>query len=198
MITLALAAAHGGTDRSNRSADGELVEADLVLRVAYQAAQLLALGDVVDPVLVRQGDEGLTHQERADIAGRAGVDAAVEIHFNSSGDPARHGAELYWHRGDHEGHALGRAIMLAIPGNRAWRSWCTDAMYQGEIANPNALRVTAAYRAVGVPCALVELGFLTSAADCFELSRPGAIDTLAQAVADGCAEWARSVTTAKP
>lgn len=190
---IAIDAGHGGRNRGARAPGGP-VEADVTLDVASRACALLALGQLVAPVLIRQRDEDLTLDERGGIAERAGAAAVVSLHLNWSEDPTRHGPELYHHRGDTVGRALGSAVLDSLPTELSdHRIWISDRQHEGRVAAPGALAVTGAYDDRGLPCALVELMFLSSALDVAWLARPHSIDTLATVVYRGVESFAKGV-----
>lgn len=84
-LTIGLDAGHGGKYPGARSPSG-LLEKDVNLDIVLQAADILrAKGAKV--VLTRDGDTGPEMSERKRIWKEAGVDLAVSVHNNSSGNP---------------------------------------------------------------------------------------------------------------
>lgn len=180
-MIIALDAGHGGRNRGASNEPLSLFEPTLTLEVAHRAASLMAWSPLIEPVLVREGDYGLTLDERNGVAERAASDAVVSIHFNKSTDPTRNGGELYYKRGDALGRSLGVEILAANP-QRDWRTWIADHRV------PGAKAVTKAY---SMPCALVEFGFLSNSHDSEWIKSSGSVDTMAAAIVGGCAEWAK-------
>jgi len=184
-------AGHGGTNHGTSSPCGRIREPPYVLGMGH-AIMIAAAPDVVgfQPLLVRTSDHNLLLPERAGIARRAGAAAVVSLHLNWSDNPDRHGAEAYAHHGDR----VGRELALWILGELGGPFWLSDRLYEGQVASPGAFAITAAYHEAGVPCALLELAFLSHAADVESLLLPGAGEGLARRVARGCARWVESCT----
>ena len=189
-MNIGLSAGHGGRNRGTHH--GTLYEPDLTLDVACRASALLSWSSLVEPVLIRQGDVHLTHEERAGIAARAGCGAVVEIHFNHNPDPSVGGGELYTHRGDVAGFELGREIFNVLPG-REWVPKASDALWEGSVACPGALAVTKAYYDRGIPCALLELCYLSHSGDRYWLTEPGSFDKMAFSIFAGSEAWVKLI-----
>jgi N-acetylmuramoyl-L-alanine amidase len=189
VICIAFDSGHGGTNHGATSPCGRIREPSYVLGVGHTIMVEAAAANFT-PLLIRTDDHNLLLPERAGIARRAGATAVVSLHLNWSPDPSRGGAEAYAHRGDHAGRGLAHHILAETGGP----FWLSDRMHEGQVACPGALAVTSAYFEASVPCALVELGFLSHAADVESLLLPGAVEGLAERIARGCARWVESCT----
>jgi N-acetylmuramoyl-L-alanine amidase len=84
---------HGGSEAG--VVVGDLVEKDLVLRLAYTtAAQFVKEG--FDVRLTRTGDYNVPGDDRRSLAEEAGASLLIMLHMIQSEDPNRHGAEIYF------------------------------------------------------------------------------------------------------
>ncbi len=83
---------HGGEDSG--VVEGDLVEKDLVLRIAFaMGAELVKNG--FDVRLTRSGDEEVAWEDRRALAEAAGAALLLMLHLNADEDRTRHGAEVY-------------------------------------------------------------------------------------------------------
>ena len=187
---------HGGSNHGARSRDLAVLEPQWVLDLAIRAAGHLSRGPLVQPLLTREGDYDLTHAERAGFAARVGAAAVVSLHLNWYDlDPLRRGPEIYVWPGDKAGRALGSHVLSALPTLTDWRIRYANARHEGRVACPGAYELVGAYHEAGLPCALIEWGFLSCAADVAWLRAEKTIDVVAQALAKGCEAWAQSANT---
>jgi len=84
---------HGGSEAG--VVVGDLVEKDLVLRLAFiTAAEFIKEG--YDTRLTRTGDYEVAWENRRAQAEAAGADLLIMLHMIQSDDPNRHGAEIYF------------------------------------------------------------------------------------------------------
>lgn len=93
-LVIAIDAGHGGKDPGapgRRGAD----EKHVVLAVARLLAEELEREPGLKPVLTRNGDYYVGHQERMEIAHRAQADLFVSIHIDSYKDASARGATVY-------------------------------------------------------------------------------------------------------
>lgn len=187
-ITIGIDAGHGGRNLGTRW--GDLVEAALTLRLANECAVVMARSKTALPYLIRSEDIDLSHDERAGIARRAGCAAVVSLHYNWSDVRSRSGCELYFHRKDPDGRALGVEILHHVSGRSDWKAWPADMRYNGEIACPGANAVVSAYHEAGIPVALIEVGFISSHLDRARIGMAMWDNTIACAVRSGSESWA--------
>jgi N-acetylmuramoyl-L-alanine amidase len=191
---------HGGSDPGVVSAGGT-AEKEIVLGIAERAKRRLER-EGLEVHLTRAADRFLSPEARAEAANGLHADVVVSIHCNGwfdeelrgfsvgvprSAEPAADDAMPRWGardirvRRDTETlaeillHALGES--LAIP-NRGVRP-ANFAMIEGTAS----------------PAVHVECGFLTNRADAANLVDPEFQETVAQAIANGVAEFRRFVAS---
>jgi N-acetylmuramoyl-L-alanine amidase len=166
---------HGGRDPGAVGIGG-LQEKQVIFPISQRVAQLLeAQGIVV--VMTRREDVAVDLQARADIANRAQANVFVSIHANaiSMSRPDVNGIETY--HASESGRRLAatlQASMLAATGMR------DRGVKQARFV---VLRQTT------MPAALVEVGFVTGAADAPRLADPAWRETMAQAIARGILQY---------
>ncbi|HEY8416691.1 MAG TPA: N-acetylmuramoyl-L-alanine amidase [Limnochordales bacterium] len=158
--TVAVDAGHGGPDPGAIGVAGAK-EKDITLAIALKLQQVLHRSAVYT-VLTREGDYDLVqgapvpHRQREDLLRRAalvnasGADVFVSLHANSFPSPRWSGAQTFYLEGREESRRLAEAIQASLarhlgPNRRT--------------ARPADLRLL---RAVEVPAALVEVGFLSN------------------------------------
>jgi len=181
---IAISAGHGGSDHGAKSDDGSLCESLLTLPIAARVAALVGDGRAV---LTRAEDVSLRDEEEHGIAVRAGADAAVALHFDSyPADPSRCGPVAYVRRGDTEGLALAHEILRDLSDEHLPTVWL--------LPDPRFPRATALLRDwTPMPCALIEIDFLSNPAAVARLSRPGALDDIAAKVAKGINRYLEAI-----
>lgn len=102
---------HGGDDAG--VVEGDMVEKDLVLQIAFaMAAELVAGG--YDVGFTRTGDYAVPWDERRSRAEEAGASLLIMLHLNRSDDPNRHGAEIYAHLDDEASDRAAHAVAAAL------------------------------------------------------------------------------------
>lgn len=198
--TVVVDAGHGGRDAGAR-ANG-LVEKDLSLDLANRLDQRLqVLG--FKTVMTRTSDAYLSLEERAAIANRVEFSIFVSLHCNNSASSAASGVETYFAtekitpeaewtfagifaRPDRLANAdRGENLAGYVQASMLNR---TDAGNRGIKARP--LYVVRHTRA---PAVLVEAGFLSNPFEARLLATPEYRERLASAVAEGVAEFARTM-----
>jgi N-acetylmuramoyl-L-alanine amidase len=152
----------------NAGAEGNgLREQDIVYEVAQQLAQLLRANGNFDVRLTRNtptevlGTSNATSlQQRVQIANSWPADYFISIHANASTNPEANGTEVYTYRNTGAAYELAQEIQEAIVEEMDMRDL-------GVKTNPSlyVLRRTA------MPAVLVELGFITNAADAQKMSQ---------------------------
>lgn len=180
MKTIVIDPGHGGVD-PGAVANG-LLEKDLALDVSLNIANLLAEREDVMSLITHEGKipagSELGLYQRCDYANRQSADVFVSIHGNAAGSFAAWGHETFHYPGSTHGARLARAIFASISRNvveikpRAVKE-----------ANFQVLRDTK------MPAALVELGFLTHAADSGYLKLGTFRAKYAQAIAQGILDY---------
>ncbi|MCK6527469.1 N-acetylmuramoyl-L-alanine amidase [Myxococcota bacterium] len=86
---------HGGTDEGAHGVSGVL-EKDITLAIARQAADALGRTPGTKVLLTREDDRDVTLPDRAAFANARGADAFVSIHANSHADRRQGGVETYF------------------------------------------------------------------------------------------------------
>jgi N-acetylmuramoyl-L-alanine amidase len=169
--TVVVDAGHGGDDPGTIGV-GRTYEKDINLEVARKvAAQLEQRGVAV--IMTRTQDRFIELEERADIANRHNADLFVSIHADSAPNPDIQGFTIYVARdASSEARKAAQTISRALSGTGSDTRGIREADYRVLV------------RTV-CPAVLVELGYLSNAADARQL-RDGAFQNrLAQAIADG-------------
>jgi N-acetylmuramoyl-L-alanine amidase len=215
--TVVIDAGHGGEDHGARGPEG-LVEKDLVLDLAQRLETRLARQDL-RVVMTREEDGFVPLDERTKIANDAGADLFVSIHANASRLQGVHGIETFFasleatdeaarELAQRENLAFGAAAaagvgdpLLAILGDLLATEHLADAqefarLTQRRIATAEASRSRGVKQApfvvlmgVRMPAVLVEVGFLTNAAEERRLAAAAERDRLVGGIADAVAAF---------
>jgi N-acetylmuramoyl-L-alanine amidase len=196
---------HGGTDPGVIS--GSAVEKDLALTLARMLKSELEVRIPARIVLTRDRDQGLTADQRAEIANRARADLVLSLHFDgypaaqargatawcapatfvadadAGPGPSPTAALLPWRevavRHAVQSRALAEAVLSAIA-------------LSGE--GPTRLRERLPYSMLGVnaPGMLLECATLTSPSDRERVTQEAGLRELAATIADGVLAWQRN------
>ena len=156
-MNICLDPGHSGTCEPGACAAG-CREADVTLGVSQVIAKLLRQ-DGHDVTLTRTGeidDDGLTW--RAELANSIGADIFVSIHCNSYTNEQAHGTETWYFKGSEAGLSLARSIqrsLVAAVGTTDRGAKATTSL--------------TVLRATECPAVLVELAFISNAAEREEL-----------------------------
>lgn len=164
--TVIIDAGHGGKDPG--AVAGGLKEKDLALDTAKRLQR--QLGGKVRTVMMRKGDSFIELDDRAARASGKDATILVSLHYNSGGAGAR-GPETYYWRVDSHGLATRiqrnmESVSPAESGNR------------GKVRR--RLRLT---RNADIPSVLVEIGYLSNAAERKLCADPGYREKMASAIA---------------
>ncbi|HKC51203.1 MAG TPA: N-acetylmuramoyl-L-alanine amidase [Myxococcota bacterium] len=204
-------AGHGGADFGARGVDGTL-EKDLTLAVARKLAAELSARNV-RVVLTRDGDEFVPLATRTEIANKARARMYVSIHANSAPEPEVFGTETYFLSVDasdaeamrvaltendvyqQEGTASdSRDVVGTILGDLIRTEHLRESsdlaatLQRGLAKLPGESRGVkqapfVVLTGVNMPAALVEIGFVTNAAEVQRLGRRDVQTALAKALA---------------
>jgi N-acetylmuramoyl-L-alanine amidase len=135
---------HGGADAG--VVDGELVEKDLVLRIAFAiGAELVKNG--YDVRLTRSGDYAVSWEERRTLAEDAGASLLLMLHLNQDEERIKHGAEVYADLDNEASAEAAAAVAEAL-----------EAAGSKVVIEP---RPWPFLQSTTVPTVMVELAFLT-------------------------------------
>lgn len=151
-------AGHGGTDHGGRSLGTP--EKTLALRYALELGTALQARGVAI-VYTRVADTYPSLSERAQVANEARADLFVSVHANASDRASARGPWTIHAKGSNRGEdfatAAQGAMVAVMGGNRA-------AVYPDESPWVGGRRL-AVLRQTRMPAILLELGFMTNAAD---------------------------------
>ena len=188
-------AGHGGSDPGAVSPLLEATEEEVALRVALLTGAALERRGV-QVVQTRTRDVDVPLGARTALAQRTGADALVSVHLNASPNPLAFGAEV-WHGqvGDAERHAELAATLLDALAP-ALRAGSGGAAGSGGVRGIRAGGQLAVLRTT-VPAALVELGYVTNAADARLLAQPAFHAAAAEALAEGVVRFRDGRTQAR-
>jgi N-acetylmuramoyl-L-alanine amidase len=168
--TVVIDPGHGGKDPGTTVAATH--EKHIVLQVALKIAALLEQQGVT-VVMTRRDDRFIELEERADLANRRNPDLFVSIHADSAPDRSVSGFTLYVAPdASRQAHKAAKSISAAMARTGSDTRGIRDAEYK-------VLMWTRC------PAVLVELGYLSNAADARRLQDAAHQNRLAQAIADG-------------
>ena len=171
--TICLDPGHGGKD-PGACAGGER-EKDIALKVVKLIGGKLAGHNIV---YTRTDDSYPELSQRTDLANRIKADLFVSIHCNSAVSTQANGVEVYTHTSQSEGAV---AVASAIYKRLLAASGMTGRGIKA--GNYHVLRETT------MPAVLVELGFISNAADRAKLIAPDWQDKAAAAIAAGITDY---------
>lgn len=152
-------AGHGGRDPGVVGISGAL-EKDIDLRIALKLGELLRMGGA-SVTLTREQDLALDQGKAGDLAARVQIAAEltpaafISVHGNSfPAQPSVHGAQVFYFSANQEGQALAKAVQEAL--NRRLTE-----------NRRTALPHKTAYilKHISAPAVVVEVGFLSNAAE---------------------------------
>ena len=165
--TVVIDAGHGGKDSGAVSPITRQMEKDLTLDTARRLQA--ALGGQFRVIMMRNDDTFVDLDDRVVRANQYGDGILISIHYNSSG-PSMAGPETYYWRVDSHG--------LATRAQQAMASVSPSHNSRGLVRR--RVRLT---RNPEIPCFLVEVGYLSNAADARRCGDPGYRQAIAQALA---------------
>jgi len=163
-MTIAVDAGHGGVDGGAESRDGRIVEKDITLKLALQLRDYLQQGGALvvmtredDRDLASPGTRGYSRRKTEDLLNRAALiigakpDLMVSIHLNSMPSSRWRGAQTFYYPDREESRRLAVMIQEEI---------------RESLGNTNRVANTAKtvylLKALPMPSALVEVGFLSN------------------------------------
>ncbi|WP_051485021.1 N-acetylmuramoyl-L-alanine amidase [Cloacibacillus evryensis] len=171
--TICIDAGHGGKDPG--ACAGGVPEKDIALSVAKLIGGKLA-GHTV--VYTRTADNYVALPERTDYANRSKADILVSIHCNSATSEKANGVEVYTHTSQSD-----RSVAAASAIYKKLLAASGMAGRGIKAANYHVLRETKK------PAVLVELGFISNAADREKLTSAAWQEKAAAAIAAGIKEY---------
>jgi N-acetylmuramoyl-L-alanine amidase len=225
-LVVVVDAGHGGVDDGARGPAGSL-EKDLVLEIARRVGRALEAGGA-RAVFTRESDAFVSLAERTEIANRARGDLFLSIHANSAPDRAASGSETYFLSPDaSDEEALRTALAENAVFRQAGAADDSVDVVGGILGDlirtehmQGSSRAAAAIQhrlaalevpsrgvkqapfavlsGVNMPAVLVEVGFLTNAAEEKRLRAAPAQQALARALADAVLSLSATRAAASP
>lgn len=178
---------HGGNGNlTSYGATGNgLVEKNLNLQLARLTRDITYdKFDEIEIVMTRDSDMDVSFQDRADIARRAGADVLQSFHFNGFGDPRAHGMESFrWN-----GQLRAGTVQFHETVHAAIAKYVTSMGIEERVPGMK----TANFAILRMPpcsCVLAEYGFITNPRDAMIIKRPGTLEGMAAATAEGIGEF---------
>ena len=191
-LTILVDAGHGGYDGGARCRDSGVWEKHLNLAVALQVEKaLIRRGATV--IMTRREDVDLVEadrpaaltkkrqdmQNRVDMAVEGGADMVLSIHMNEYRSRSESGPQVFYRAGSEEGRLLAGCMQAALIAG----------------VQPEKERTAMAgdyfILQLEVPSVLVECGFISNAAEERLLLDAAYQERLAEAIAEGAAEYRR-------
>ena len=175
---IALDAGHGYKRRMASGARGhDLIEDDLALTLAHKIKWYLTEAGV--PALItRPTDAYVTLKDRVKLAKKAKATAFVSLHFNAAGSAQANGLEAFVVRNDYRSHAVANELLLSLGFlgmTQRGVKWDSQSQHNSLYVLRNTYS-----RMYAV---LLEVGFLTNAADAAILKDAGRFEQIAAALA---------------
>lgn len=161
---------HGGSDGGAEI--GGVAEKNINLSVALKLKAFLEKNNI-KVILTRNSDEFAYLSERTNIANEANADLFISVHCNSyPDDPHITGLECYYKHGAPEGEALAKTVL--------------DAAKSSNNINVRNTRAEDYYvlNHTNMPAVLVEMGFLTNAAERQKLNTDAYQQVIAESIAN--------------
>jgi hypothetical protein len=174
---------HGGSDPGASGVCGT-PEKTVNLIVAKLVAAKLA--PYMEVSLTREEDVAVDLHARGPQANAWGADFFVSIHCNSAANLDAHGIEVFHYPTDDKGQKLAGEVLsrlVAVTGltNRGIKT-----------------EEFAVLKETSMPAILIEMAFISNAAECAMLIDPVWQDKLATAIAEGCMAYAGVTATPTP
>ncbi len=215
--TVVVDAGHGGDDHGGQGPGG-LLEKDVVFDVALRLKQRLEAAGL-RVVMTRAGDRFVALGERTEIANRAAADLFLSIHANASRHRSARGVETFFASPEAtdeaaralaqvENQALGATLpapvgdpLRAILGDLLATEYLADSQAFARLVQRRVTRAVAArsrgvkqapfavLMGVQMPAVLVEIGFLSNAADARALSSERKLESLAEQIQEAVVDF---------
>lgn len=179
-LTIAVEAGHGGAKNAGARGVSGSDEKDINLKTAKQLADVLTSGGA-NVVLVRKDDTNLSMMERVSGAMDADADLFISVHANSAGNErgylAVSGTSTYYKYPF--SHDLAEAVHTRL----------LDALKINDFGNVGSFNYYPLRKITWMPSMLVEQAFMSNPQDEAWMLDPAFRQRLAQAVADGTADF---------
>ena len=174
-LKIVIDAGHGGKDPG--AVQGGVYEKNVVLPIARRTIhELKSLG--VEAIATRTGDTYPSLDARVALANRRRADLFLSIHADSASRRSASGVGAFFRADGARGRQSRKLAVAVVDGIMAR----TGANNRRARADSRGLRVL---RNTRMPAALIEVGFLTNAAERRRLIDPGYQSQIAQGIVDG-------------
>lgn len=171
---LVLDAGHGAHDPGAISVKGRQ-EKDFNLALVLKIAQLLEKEEQIETILTRSGDTFLTPEERAVFANERKSDLFISVHANKYTKSSVRGVETYWWKSDSkEAGAIFHRNIVAATG------------FPDRGLKQNDFKVV---KLTEKPAVLLEIGYLSNAAEEQALFTESLQDKVAASIVAGIKEY---------
>lgn len=188
--TILVDAGHGGADGGARARDSGVWEKEMNLKTAQKLrAALEALG--ADVIMTRESDMAYDENKRADLTARLDLaregraDMVLSIHMNEYRSRAESGPQVFYRAGQEKSRLLAGVLQAHL----------IDALSPAK--KRQAMAGDYFILSLDIPSVLVECGFLSNAREERLLLEDGYQTQLAEALAQGVAEYFSLVTDAE-
>lgn len=166
---------HGGEDTGYEGVNLGLKEKDISLKLAKTLkSQLENMGATV--CLTRERDEKILIANRIKKTNKLQGDFFLSIHLDYYPNSTKKGFEIFYFKDDLEAKALGELILKKLKSN----SIPTRGIKEGNYY---------LFRKVRTSALLMEIGYLSSKEDEFNLNKKGYIFKIAEAIRDGILDY---------
>jgi N-acetylmuramoyl-L-alanine amidase len=205
---IVLDAGHGGNDSGTQNAALHLDEKDMTLDVVLRLKKVLeARGYRV--LLTRADDRRVELEQRPEIAGRARADLLLSVHFNNA-EASVAGTEVYsltpQFQTSTQPEKDKQMVPALFPGNRQdYANTLLGYQLQRRLLADLRTSDRGAKRARWVvlrfaecPAALIEVAFLSNAAEARRVATPEYRQQIAQAIAGGVDDYAAALAAVHP
>ena len=192
--TITLDAGHGGNDRG---ASGKFSkEKDITLKLTRRVAAILTACNY-RVHLTRSKDETLALKDRTALQRAAGSDLFVSIHVNASPNKTAAGIETYCLTPADAPSTIGKFLLQKNPANRfdvnnfalACRLQYFMVKKTGAVNRGVRRARFAVLRDIASPGVLLEIGFISNAAEERLLNNPAYMEKLARGIAAGIVSY---------
>jgi N-acetylmuramoyl-L-alanine amidase len=174
----------GGSRPNNATGPGGLQEKAIALTIAIKTAELLNQQGY-DVLLTRNADTNLSLANRAAVALNRRAAAFVSIHFNGDRNPAVQGTETWVYvNATSDSRLLAASLLQQLLPVTGYRN-------RGVKSGTNVDVTNLAHHWPATGTSLVEISFLSNAAEETRLRTPAYQNSLARAIAQGVDDFIR-------
>lgn len=176
MVKICIDPGHGGTD-SGSIGVGSIYEKNINLAVAKLLNEELKVQGF-DTMMIRTSDATKSLPERTSAANKFGANSFISLHCNWSESSSPHGTQTYIYKFNGEAEKLANKIQARLQPMNGVSKW-----ERVEDDNFYVLRNTV------MPAILIELGFISNAADYKWMTDPNIQKEIAKNICKGFCEY---------